>query len=380
MRVRASIFAVFAVAFSFAAFAWAGELTDVQQLPSSDAFNIRINHADGSDRVESVVALSEFTPNATCVQDSNTICLSNDRFRVTATYTLNSQTGNAGAVRLTGDTGYFWFFGSSNVEAVIKVIDGCPVNDRFWVFAGGLTDQQTTITVTDTTTGTTKQYTNPAGTKFAPVQDTSAFATCSAAPACTYAINPTSVSTGSGAANRSVAVTAQSGCPWTATSNASWLTITSGATGSGNGVVNYSVASNSSESSRSGTLTVADHTVFVTQAGASSSGQYDGSWAGSTSQGKTISFVIVGNAVSTISFGWHGTGGCTVDGDTTVTYSTPRPLSGNTFTLTGSGVLAYTVNGTFASANTANGSLSFTFSNPFPTCTASGSASWNATK
>ncbi len=382
MRVRASILVVFAFAFAFAfaAFASAGELPEAQQLPSTDAFHIRINDDDGSDKVESVVSLAELTPSAACVQNANTICLNNDRFRVSATYTLNGQTGNAGAVRLTGDTGYLWFFGSSNVEAVIKVLDGCPVNNRFWVFAGGLTDQQTTITVTDTTTGNTKQYTNPAGTKFAPVQDTTAFDTCSATPACTYSIDPTSFTTGSSGASHSVSVTAPGGCPWTATSNAGWLTINSGATGSGNGVVNFSVASNSSQSSRSGTLTIAEHTVSVTQAGAASSNPYAGSWSGSTSQGKPLSFVVVGNAISTITFGWHGTGSCTVDGETTITYNPPRAISGNTFTLTGSGILAYTLNGTFASSSSATGSVSFTFSNPYPACTASGSASWSASK
>ena len=46
--------------------------------------------------------------------------------------------GTGTAVPLTSDTGYFWFFGSSNVEAVIKVLNACSLNQRFWVFAGGL--------------------------------------------------------------------------------------------------------------------------------------------------------------------------------------------------------------------------------------------------
>jgi hypothetical protein len=79
---------------------------------------------------------------------------------------------------LTSDTGYLWFFSSQNVEAVLKVIDACGFNNRYWVFAGGLTDVEVTLTVTDTQTGAVKQYFNPRGTKFAPVQDTSAFATC----------------------------------------------------------------------------------------------------------------------------------------------------------------------------------------------------------
>ena len=33
-----------------------------------------------------------------------------------------------------------WFFQAENVEAVVKVLNGCGINDRYWVFAGGLTD------------------------------------------------------------------------------------------------------------------------------------------------------------------------------------------------------------------------------------------------
>lgn len=42
-------------------------------------------------------------------------------------------------------------------------MDGRAFNNRFWVFAGALTDLEYTITVTDTTTGATRSYANPAG-------------------------------------------------------------------------------------------------------------------------------------------------------------------------------------------------------------------------
>jgi hypothetical protein len=64
------------------------------------------------------------------------------------------------------------------VEAVTKVLNGCPLNNRYWVFAGGLTNVRTVISVTDTQTGATKSYINPQGVAFQPIQDTSAFATC----------------------------------------------------------------------------------------------------------------------------------------------------------------------------------------------------------
>lgn len=114
-----------------------------------------------------------------CVQSDTAMCLANNRFKVEATYrTSQGQQGQAHVVRLTPDTGYFWFFQSSNVEAVVKVLDACAINQRFWVFAGGLTDVEVRLTITDMETDAVKTYTNPINNAFLPVQDTGAFATC----------------------------------------------------------------------------------------------------------------------------------------------------------------------------------------------------------
>jgi Zn-dependent metalloprotease len=88
---------------------------------------------------------------------------------------------------------------------------------------------------------------------------------------CTYSISPTSASFGSTSGTGSVTVTAGAGCGWTATSNASFITITSGSSGTGNGTVNYSVASNSG-ASRNGTMTIAGQTFTVSQAAAGGGG------------------------------------------------------------------------------------------------------------
>jgi hypothetical protein len=63
----------------------------------------------------------------------------------------------------------------------------------------------------------------------------------------------------------SVNVTAVTGCMWTATSNAGWLTITSSASGNGVGTVNYSIAANTGSTTLVGTLTIAGLTYTVTQ-------------------------------------------------------------------------------------------------------------------
>jgi hypothetical protein len=112
-----------------------------------------------------------------CSVDSTTLCLSNGRFKVQVQWTTpQAQSGAGQAVTLTGDTGYFWFFSANNVEVVLKVVDGRAFNSRFWVFAGGLTNVNVVMTVTDTQTGTVKTYTNPQGVAFQPIQDTNAFA------------------------------------------------------------------------------------------------------------------------------------------------------------------------------------------------------------
>jgi Tol biopolymer transport system component len=61
-----------------------------------------------------------------------------------------------------------------------------------------------------------------------------------------------------------VNATAAGGCSWTAVSNAGWITVTSGANGSGNGAVGYSVAVNSGVA-RTGSITVAGQTFTVMQ-------------------------------------------------------------------------------------------------------------------
>lgn len=61
-----------------------------------------------------------------------------------------------------------------------------------------------------------------------------------------------------------MSVIAGEGCSWTAASNASWLTVTSGATGSGRGTVALSLTANTG-AARTGTVTIATQTFTVTQ-------------------------------------------------------------------------------------------------------------------
>lgn len=64
----------------------------------------------------------------------------------------------------------------------------------------------------------------------------------------------------------SVAVTTDPGsCVWTAQSNAEWITINSGASGTGNSTINFTVAINNTTADRTGTVTIVGSTFTITQ-------------------------------------------------------------------------------------------------------------------
>jgi len=85
---------------------------------------------------------------------------------------------------------------------------------------------------------------------------------------CNYAISPPNATFTSAGGTSNLTVTASAGCSWAALSSTNWITITSGANGTGNGTVGFSVAANTNTTARSSTLLVAEHNVTVTQAAA----------------------------------------------------------------------------------------------------------------
>lgn len=116
-----------------------------------------------------------------CVEDDTTLCLSEDRFQVEVVWrTSGGDTGEGQAVDFGDDTGFFWFFDEDNLELMVKVLDACSLAgfDSYWVFFGGTTDVDFTVTVTDTASGVVKEYMNPGGDPADPVQDTLTFQTC----------------------------------------------------------------------------------------------------------------------------------------------------------------------------------------------------------
>jgi ELWxxDGT repeat protein len=103
----------------------------------------------------------------TCVENDTTLCLGDGRFRVEVEWNAPNlgRQGVGHAVPFRDPTGFFWFFDASNTELVVKLLDGRPVNGKYWFFYGALSDVGYTITVTDTLDPTkARHYVNPPGT------------------------------------------------------------------------------------------------------------------------------------------------------------------------------------------------------------------------
>ena len=160
-----------------------GEITEIDlPIAGSGPSGITVG-PDGKIWVAELQAgnIARIDPEGPCNTHGTTLCLGGGRFQVRAHWEIpdKGESGEGNAVSLTPDSGYFWFFSPSNVELVVKVLNACSGNGgRFWVFAGGLTNVGVTLTVTDVQTKAVQSYVNPAGTPFAPIQDTSAFSTC----------------------------------------------------------------------------------------------------------------------------------------------------------------------------------------------------------
>lgn len=108
------------------------------------------------------------------------MCLNDGRFEVTVQWRdFQGQEGSATRVGVLGeDSALLWFFAPSNWEMLVKVLDGCSVNGRYWVFAAASTNVEYTLRVRDSTTGLEVAYEHPPGEPAPAITDTAAFADC----------------------------------------------------------------------------------------------------------------------------------------------------------------------------------------------------------
>jgi hypothetical protein len=160
-------------------YSWGGDVVISPQSAGTHTLRVKADSANVISETDE--SDNEYTRTFTvggaspCVSGAATLCLNSTRFKASVAWQSTTASGNGTAISMTSETGYFWFFDNNNVELVVKVLDGRTVNGHIWVFAAGMTNVRTVLTVTDTQTGTVKTYTNPQGTAFQPVQDTLAF-------------------------------------------------------------------------------------------------------------------------------------------------------------------------------------------------------------
>ncbi len=130
------------------------------------------------------ILIEKITPN--CTPSNTTLCLPDSRRFSLAVNWATSQGGGQSGVGQTvslepvGVTkgGVFYFSDPANPEMLVKVLNGCPINNHWWVFFAATTNVGFNLTVTDTVTNQTVVYTNPDVHPANAVTDTRAFATC----------------------------------------------------------------------------------------------------------------------------------------------------------------------------------------------------------
>jgi len=129
----------------------------------------------------SPLGASPSTPlKAACPPNTSVLCLDSGRFLVSVAWRQAGGPTGVGSVvpGATTDSGLFWFFTPTNYELMVKVLNGCGFNGRYWVFFLATTNVGFTLSVTDTQTHQVKTYDNPPGSVSPVVTDTSAFSTC----------------------------------------------------------------------------------------------------------------------------------------------------------------------------------------------------------
>ena len=121
------------------------------------------------------LAAQRYPSAASCRPGPTRACLAGGRFAVEVDWRTPDGASGPGRVAPGGsaNAGIFWFFAEENWEMLVKVLDGCALNGRHWVFAAATTNVEFELRVTDTSTGASWSYANPPG--HAPrVQDTAA--------------------------------------------------------------------------------------------------------------------------------------------------------------------------------------------------------------
>lgn len=136
------------------------------------------------DATRVLVGYGQFGDNLPSDYDGRYAQLLNGRFEVSVTGFNFSATPFTGRTvpLASNDSAVFWFFQPANFELLVKIVNGCGLNSRFWVYYAATTNVDFTLKVTDTFIPGPFNYVtyhNPLGTQFyTSVADSDAFDTC----------------------------------------------------------------------------------------------------------------------------------------------------------------------------------------------------------
>lgn len=154
---------------------------DINGHSAGAPYSFRVRAAAGTEASAYSNAASVLFPTSSCQPDSLTACLLDGRFQVRVIYENAETSGFAGVMffdqqRATNDqSAFFYFTDPTNFEMGVKMVAGCPLNNQYWFFVSGLTDQEWVVEVYDTSTGAVKYYQNTLGNLSETTGDTSAF-------------------------------------------------------------------------------------------------------------------------------------------------------------------------------------------------------------
>ncbi len=149
-------------------------------VPGFYMVSLTVSGQGPSSTVSQKVLVEAADPVGTCVSDAETLCLQDSRFSVTMDWWTDDDGGGKrgkGMVAREGTnySGLFWFFSAGNWELLVKVLDGCSVNGRMWVYGASATTLGYVLTVTDTVTGAVQEYRNEPGRQADAFTDNAAF-------------------------------------------------------------------------------------------------------------------------------------------------------------------------------------------------------------
>ena len=138
---------------------------------------LTVRGADVKSAATQVFLVEEREPAGNCQPTAERRCLRDSRYAVEVDWwTKDGESGAGRVVRVgTNDSSLFLFFDEDNWEILIKVLDGCAVNEHVWVFGAATTDLGYLIRVTDTESGAIKEYRNEPGLPAPAITDATAF-------------------------------------------------------------------------------------------------------------------------------------------------------------------------------------------------------------